>query len=162
MDTLEADGALQYLEGVDGAIWNDLRRGEAVEVECTLSVPVLVQTMVLAHSLPLDDLAATFGTQIDAQARTVIEQIKMLGGMLNAIPVICELSGTPKYKFVAPINPSNLRALIGELSGEATIFATIEKKLKGREKWSLLALSDSETSRARSEGTSIGKWVRTR
>lgn len=94
--------------------------------------------MVLAHSVPLEDLATTFGAQIDDKTRTVIEQIKVLGGMLNAIPVICELSGTPRYKSVVPINAMNLRAVIGELNGEATIFATIEKKLKGREKWSLL------------------------
>ena len=135
---LEDNGAVQYLEALDDDIWNDMRRGEVVEAECNIAVPLLLQFGLLVASAPVSDIAKAFGTTVDADTEKTIQQIGTLIGMLKVLPVMCELAASPKYKFVAPINPAALRVALDDLSGEATVFATIEKKIKGRETWNLL------------------------
>jgi hypothetical protein len=137
-DQLEAEDAVQYLEVLDDDIWQDLRRGDVVELECNISVPIMVQAGVLLQAQPITDIAAAFGQELNPETQKVMEQFAAFISMLRVLPVICELAGAPRFKFVAPINPSALRVTLDDLSGEATIFATIDKKLKGREKWSLI------------------------
>ena len=134
-DTLEAEDAVQYLEAFDDAIWDDLRRGEVIEVECNIAIPLLIQIGLVVQTQPIGEIAAALGQTLDPAAETLLSQLTTVIGMLKVVPVICEVSGSPKYKFVAPINPLFLRVSLNDLSGEATVFATIEKKLRGREKW---------------------------
>ena len=138
VEVLEAEDAVQYLEALDDEIWNDLRRGEAIEAECNIAVPLLIQIGLLLQSQPIPQIAEAFGTTLDAETETVMGQLATLIGMLKVLPVICELTGSPKYKFVVPLNPEGLTATLDDLNGEATVFGTIEKKLTGRSKWSLL------------------------
>jgi hypothetical protein len=134
-DLLEAEDAVQYLEALDDGIWRQLRRGEAVELECNISVPALVQVGLLVATTPIAEIAKAFGTEMPPESETVIQQIATIIGMLKVLPLICEISGSPHYKIVAPINPLWMRVLLDELSGEATVFGTIEKKLKPGESW---------------------------
>lgn len=135
---LEADDAVQYLDAFDSAIWADLRRGEVVEVECHIAIPLLVQMGLLLHSAPVGEIAAAFGAELNAETEQTIEQIRLLTGMLNSVPVIGEASGSPEFKFIAPINPEFLRGGLDDLNGDVTMFATLDKKLQPDDSWSLL------------------------
>ncbi len=136
--TLEAAEAIQPLDAFDEAIFNDLRRGEVLEIECRLSVPFLVKLGLLFGTVPVSELATAFGEQLDAETETVMEQIGMLIGLLKAVPAIAEAAAAPRFKFIAPLEPESLRVALDDLDGEATMMATVERKLKPSEKWSLL------------------------
>jgi hypothetical protein len=136
---LEAGDALQFLDGFDEAIWDQLRRGEAIEVEATLQVPTLFQLTGMAQSLePVMDLLRATGETVDAEAEEGIESAATIANMFDELPVIAAPSGAPRFKFVAPLVPRYLRVDVAALEGEATVMGTIERVLHGNSTWSLL------------------------
>jgi hypothetical protein len=135
---LEEAGGVQFLEAFDDGIWEDLRRGEVLEVEASVTVPLLVQLGLLMASAPVEEIAEAFGEKIDAKTAETMEQMGSVMGLLKAVPVIGEATGASRFKFIALLSPDFLRVSLDDLSGDVTIFATLDRKLKQREKWSVL------------------------
>lgn len=136
---LEDGDAVLSIESANQDVWDGLRRGDVLEAECNISVPLLIRIGLFASSAPMAEIAQAFGQQVPDEAARVIQQLGTMISMLKVLPVICELVGSPKYRFVAPVNPECLRVNnLDDLSGEATVFATVEQKIRGRAKWSLL------------------------
>jgi hypothetical protein len=135
---LEEADDVQFLEAFDQAIWRDLQQGEVVEMRCSLGVPSVIRLGQLLQSVPMAEVAAALDTEVDAETQESIEGLGAMLGMLKALPVIGEASGPFRAKLIAPVNPDFLRVGVDDLIDEATIFGTIERKLKPRQKWSLL------------------------
>jgi hypothetical protein len=140
-DSLDATGNLQWLEGLDDAIWNDLRRGEIIEVEGTVAVSSLIKLADLAEQM--ESLAPTIEAisdepMMDADTLQAMRGISAFGGIFGARVPLVVRAAERRFKFIADLDRSNLRTDLGVLEGEATVFGKIQRKLRPSDKWTLL------------------------
>ena len=136
---LENEEAVQYLDGFDDSIWEQLRRGEVIEVESRLEAPAVIRLLTAAEGFEaLRQFMDAAGDPMDAETREGLEMMGAFAGMLSEYPVFARPLGTPGFCFVSPLRSEALRVPLGDLEGEATLYATIERKLGPRETWSLL------------------------
>lgn len=141
IETLERDDALQFLEAFDEQIWVQLQRGEALEIEASLELSGLVQLAGIAEAFgPMAEImsAVPGGEQFDAKALEALKGFVALAGTMRAIPVIARPAGTDDYTFVTSLKRDALRVGQDELTGDATIFGTLQRRLKQGESWSVL------------------------
>jgi hypothetical protein len=54
------------------------------------------------------------------------------------LPVVARAAGATKFKFIATLQRASLRVGLEELEGEVTLFATIQRKLRTGEKYTVL------------------------
>jgi hypothetical protein len=136
---LEEAEALQPLEAFDEAIWDQLERGEIIEAECRVAVSPLVRYADLVQQLgPLLQMMEALGEEIDPETQTAMAGLNLLGQIAGKVPVIARASGSPKFKFVASLEPDKLRVHLDELEGESTMLAKIQRKLAKSEKLTVL------------------------
>jgi hypothetical protein len=136
---LEQTESVQWLESLDEEIFAQLSRGEVLEIEAVLEVPLLVKLIVSASQMEtVGQLMETMGQQFDAKALQGMQALVAIGGLFQSVPVIAAAAGSPTYKFIAQINPAHLRVAIDQLDGEARIFATLDRKLREGEQVSIL------------------------
>lgn len=135
---LEEFDSLQYLEAFDQAIWDQLVVGEVVEVQARIEVPMMARMGELATGIaPLIGLMQAVGQEVDHDTSEAIAGITAISGMLNGLPVIASAIGS-KHKFIVNLKANGMRIEQDELSGEARILGTLQRKLRGGETWSML------------------------
>lgn len=133
---LDNAGQVQYLSALDQAIWNQLRRGEVVDIEANVTLAGLTKLFDLAGKLrQLAQVGSMFGTSFDGDSLKSVEQVDDLGSLMRGewVPVIASVIGAPKYRFLARLNRSKLSVPETELEGEAVVFGKIQRILRQRE-----------------------------
>lgn len=136
---LERENGLQWLEAFDDAIWEQLRRGEALAIESVLEVPSFHQAAEMAEGVgPFADLMRAFGegpTEADQEA---IEGMTAIGQAVKEVAVVAHAAGARKYKFICPLDKSYLREDLSQIGGESVVVGSLQRRLKAGEKYSLL------------------------
>lgn len=136
---LEETESVQWLESLDRGIWNQLERGEVLEVECRLEVPLLVKFILVASQFEaITELMDATGQKMDRETLQGIQTMLAIGGLFQSVPVIATAAGSPEFKFIAQINPEHLRVGVDELDGEARLYCTLDRKLREGEQHSII------------------------
>jgi hypothetical protein len=138
---LRADDDVQWLETVDDEVWDQLERGEVLEIECQLKVPQFVHFAQTAFAMgPMSEVMAMAGQdlEINEEASRGLKALQGFAAMMDGIPVIASAAGSPDFKFAAHLNAEALRVPVDRLDGEVRLYATLERKLKDDEKYSLI------------------------
>jgi hypothetical protein len=137
--TLEESDQVQWLESLDNPIWEQLERGEVLEIECSISVPKLVSFMVVAMQIgTASELMDVMGEKLDPESAQGLQALMAIANMFDSIPVVASALGTPEYKFVAPLNGLALRVPIDQIAGEARLFCTLDRRLRQGEEYTVL------------------------
>ena len=131
---LDERGEIQYLEGFDEAIWDQLKRGEALEVQATIRVPDLFKVAeVTEQASDLLDLMVAIGQDplTDPSVQTGLEGMRAFGKLVEKkhVPLLFEATQAPRYRFVASLPRQFLRVQPSDLQGEATVFGIIQRKV---------------------------------
>jgi hypothetical protein len=139
-DLLNAQQAIQWLEAFDAAIWDQLRRGELIEVETVVAVSTFARYAQLGQQMgPLMDVMQAFGEPIDEEAKAALAMLGNVGQMLgSATPFVGRAPGAPEFKFVGSVTEAGLRLDLDQLDGEATLAAKIQRKLTADERYTIL------------------------
>lgn len=136
---LEENDSVQWLETLDRGIWDQLERGEVLEVECHLEVPLLVKFMLVAFQMEaVEGVMKATGQKFDAETRQGIKALMAIGGLFQSVPVIGTVAGSEEFKFLAQINPEHLRVGADELDGTARLYCTLDRKLASGEQHSIV------------------------
>ncbi len=136
---LERSDSVQWLESLDRGIWDQLERGEVLEVECQLEVPLLVKFILVASQMEaITELIEATGHEVDPEMLQGMQALIAIGGLFQSVPVIGTPTGAPEFKFIAQINPMHLRVAIDELDGEARLYCILDRKLREGERHSIL------------------------
>lgn len=135
--------ALQWLEAVDQAIWDQLRRGEMIEADATIAVSTMKRYMAIAQEAgPLIEFMEAFGEEgLDDESRQAMELLTVIGQIMgDLVPIVAALSGSPDYKLIASLRPDSLRTDVDQLDGDATVLAKIQRVLGPNERHTMLDL----------------------
>jgi hypothetical protein len=136
---LEASDSVQWLDSLDSEIWDQLERGEVLEIECQLHLPQLVQFLQIGKSVDsMKELMELTGNEIDPDAMQGFNILGLISQMVEGIPVIATALGNPEFKVIAQLNQQWLRGSTDDLQGEARIFCSLERKLKEGETFSIV------------------------
>lgn len=129
---LDDEGGPQWLDALDEEIWDQLGRGEVVQVESKIKVPMLFSATGMAASIqPMFGLMEMLGEEVDAETQQQVGLLTQVGEALDKIVVVAHAAGTPKYRFICQLDREALREEVNALSGEARVVGTIQRKLAG-------------------------------
>jgi hypothetical protein len=136
---LDDQGAVQWLEAFDAAIWDQLQRGELVEVDTAVSVSTLVRYQQLVEQAgPLIELMQAVGESVDAETKAAMSLMGTFGQVMgNAIPIVARATGAPDFKFVASLTPAHVRTELDQIDGESTLLAKIQRKVGPEDRYTL-------------------------
>lgn len=136
---LESEGAVQWLDAFDDAVWESLRRGEALMVESEVKVPsFFVAADVAVGAGPLIELMQAFGEAVDQETQAVIAGMSQINEVVRDISVIAHAAGAPRYKFICPLKRDYLRDDLSSLNGECIVVGSLQRRLRPSERYSLL------------------------
>lgn len=137
-DLLEDQGLVQFLDAFDEEIWNQLRRGELLEIDATIRFP---KPFMLAQAIegfsPLMSIMAAFGEDslTDPKDRVAFEGMTAIAKLVEGkpVPILFEAASTPGFTFVANLPRRYLRCQPSDLEGEATVVGKAQRILtKGK------------------------------
>lgn len=145
---LSGQEAVQYLSSFDDDIWNQLQRNEIVEIDASIALAPGVMDLnnlsALSGAAPLIDLMRSLPKELlpdtfdAAEADKMSKQLPLMEQLAEAftqapVPCIVSLAGAPRYSFFAELLRDALLADLGDLEGEATVLAKIQRFIeKGR------------------------------
>src|SRR5262249_50875863 len=121
-------------------IWDQLRRGELIEVEVAIAVSTVARYAQLGQQMgPLMEVMQAFGEPVDDETKTALAMFGNLGQMLgSATPFVARAPGGPDFKFVGSVAEPGLRVQLDQLDGESTLAAKIQRKLGAEERYTIL------------------------
>jgi hypothetical protein len=139
-DLLREQQSVQWLEALDEEIWDQLLRGEIVELQASISVSTLARFATIAQQAgPLLELVQAFGETVDDETRDAMASLRTIGPLLGSgIPITARVAGSPDFKVVATLRPPHLQVEPDQLDGEATLLAKIQRKLSAQERYTAL------------------------
>lgn len=139
---LDEGGSLQFLDHIDEEIWHQIRRGEILEMEATMSPaglgPVAEMFDIFSRILPIAEAAgATDSASIDEEARSVMNFVSELDSMFGSddVPVVMSLASSPAYRFACKLRAAHLLADKSLLEGEVTVCGKLQRKLRSGESY---------------------------
>jgi hypothetical protein len=131
---------VQFLDAIDQDIWDQLRRGEIVEIEGVVRSAGLEKIVDLFKSfselLPIMEATGTVDTEINSEmssAMGALSSINDLNRSNDATWITVELASSPGFTFGAELRPSNLTRGLDQSEGEATVFGKIRRLLRAGE-----------------------------
>jgi hypothetical protein len=129
---LDRDGEIQYLENIDDAIWDQIRRGEVVEVEAVIRPVGFGKIGELLQSFEkLVPLAQALGSEdLDEKSLGELEVLRGLTDTGDVTHVVALLASAQKFKFACALRYRYLVADATLLEGEGTLVGKIQRKLK--------------------------------
>ncbi len=133
-DLLTDSEDIQYLDAFDDGIWQQLRRGELLEIQASIRLP---ESVSLMRALP------AFGQVLGAMERLTdsplddpqtAEQYKAMveltsGGNAGQLPIVFEAISTPRYTFAGKLRTNYLLVDGEELEGEAVVVGKVLRLL---------------------------------
>jgi hypothetical protein len=89
---------------------------------------------------PMSEVMAMAGQNLDIDEDSAqgLKAIQGFAALMDGVPVIASAAGSPEFKFAAHLNADALRVPVDRLDGEVRLYATLERKLKDDEKYSLI------------------------
>ncbi len=145
---LIAEDHIQYLDAFDDAIWQQIRRGELLELQCTIKIPEFLKlTQIVDAVAPMMDIVKLVDPSIvGAKAEAAIKAFGGLSKVLSdkPVPLLFEPASTPGYHFVADLRRQFLRCELSELQGEVTVLGKVLRVLgknQTHEAFSLMPVS---------------------
>jgi len=163
--------AVQELEALDMAIWDQLRRGELVNVEAVIRIPTFTRAMAGASAM--QDMLAVMqqlspGT-VDDSTVQVAQQMQAMGALTgDSLAVLAEVAGSPEFKFVCKLKQENILAEMDDLEDEVTVFGKLGRKVRAGDREMLLTMPGmsalNREERRKMTGSQAGKldaemWV---
>lgn len=131
------------LDHLDQEGWEELEDGDIVEIKATIKVPEIIKAVDAARNLQqflpaLENIGALFGEGIQdiglgQQEKSMIEgmgNMKEIMDSQDATVAVVEVTNAAKYRFVAKLKKSLMRASLVDLEGEAKVLGTIRRKLR--------------------------------
>jgi hypothetical protein len=142
---LEETEALQLLDAFDMEIWNQLVRGEVVEIQANIRFP---RSLLITHDVeniaPLIDLMEVLGQNLlaDEQTQQAFIGMRAVGKSIEnrPIPLICEPISTRGFSFIAHLSKEYIRRDLADFQGEAVVFGKIQRILKKGERLEVFSL----------------------
>jgi len=137
-EILEEQDLLQFLDAFDEEIWNQLHRGELLEVDAIIRFPKpFALTQAMDDLSPLLGIMAAFGEDslADPKDRAAFEGMSAIVKLVEGkpVPILFEAASTPGFTFVAHLPRRHLRCQLSDLEGEATLVGKVQRILtKGR------------------------------
>jgi hypothetical protein len=137
--TLEENESVQWLESLDQGIWDQLERGEVLEVECEMSVPPLMKLLAAgAQFEAISEMMKATGQQLDEETTQGFAALEAIAGLFQSVPVFATAAGAPDFNFVAQAIPENFRIALDEMDGTARLYCTLDRKLSEGEQYSIV------------------------
>lgn len=134
-DLLQEQHVIQPLDAFDEHIWNQLQRGELLEVQAIIGLPEwFTMTQIVEDVSPFLDIMAAIDEDAfaDPDTRTAFEGMRALAKLTEKkpVPLLFEPASTPGFAFVANLSRSYLRCPLADLEGEATVLGKIQRILR--------------------------------
>lgn len=134
MSGLAASDGVRLIEDVpDDSAWSDLERSDILEIESRVSLPAVVSLLRAAQGLGslLPVIQQLSDEPVGDQGVEALSAIQALAeGAGSKVSVIAAVSATPRYRFVAQLEPAGLLSSLDEIEGEATVVAKLRRKLR--------------------------------
>ena len=83
-------------------------------------------------------LIDNFGEGVDPKSLEAINAFAGLAGLMKTLPVIARPTGASSYAFIASLRREALRVEQDQLTGEATIIGTFQRRLREGETWTIM------------------------
>lgn len=153
-DYLQEEDICQFLDAFDGEIWNQIKRGELIEVPAKME---LAKPFALAQDLqdlmPMSQIVSSLGIEPfkDQEEAEIFNGLSFLGeySKSTAVPIIFETESTKGYKFYCQLQREYVRTEINNFNSEADIIGKVQRIIpKGREEevYSIIPAFESITS----------------
>lgn len=129
---LDSSKALKVVEALDDKRWQQLRRGEIVEVEVVIQIAGFRKLEDLTNQFAkFMGFLETVGSAPDLGAANALTGMRALSALDNdnVVGVIGTVIGAPDYKFASLLQRKFLRVDVEALEGEATLFGKLQRKL---------------------------------
>lgn len=137
--TLEENESVQWLESLDQSIWDQLERGEVLEVECELSIPPIMKLLVAgAQFEAISEMLKATGQQMDEETMQGFAALEAIAGLFQSVPVFGKAAGAPDFNFVAQASPDNFRVAMDGIDGTARLYCTLDRKVGDNEQYSIV------------------------
>lgn len=125
---------VQYLDAFDERIWQQLKRGEFLEIQANIRLPESVSLM--SNLRGMQSLVKVM-QQVGEDPLKDPERAKEYSAFLeltsartfDIVPIVFEAVSTPKYTFAAKLKTSFLEVGMEEIEGEATVIGKIIRLL---------------------------------
>ena len=145
----DTDESVRELDSASDESWADLKRGEIVHAEVSISLPSFSRLLGAAEDLQgLIPLMRMFDPDsVDDDTVDAIRGISALGAMMgNDVVAVAGLAVSPDYRLVCKLRRSNvLTSDDSDLEGEMTLLAKIQRKLREGERELLLTMPGLST-----------------
>jgi hypothetical protein len=144
-EILEEQDLIQYLDAFDEEIWNQLKRGELLEVQAAIRLPELLAVTKMVEDLsPLLGVMTALGQDPldDPEARVAFDGMREVGKLTKQkhVPLLFEAVSTPGFRFVANLPRQYIRRPLSDLQGEAVVFGKIQRILTKGQKYEAFSL----------------------
>lgn len=150
---LSENSMIQFLDAFDESIWNQIRRGEIIEVPSRISISkVFKMTQDLQGISPMIEMMNAFGQEpfIDQKEANIFAGISKLSenATKQNVPVIFESESTKGYSFFTQLQRQYIKTDVSNLEDGADILGKVQKiipKGKQEEVFSLVPAFESFT-----------------
>lgn len=133
-DMLTKSEDIQYLDGFDDKIWQQLKRGELLEIQASIRLPEAVSLMqaLPAFGQVLGVMERFTETPLDNPEEA--EKYKALAELMSGpedgqVPIVFEAISTPGYAFAGKLKKQHLLVDVSELEGEAVVVGKVIRLL---------------------------------
>jgi hypothetical protein len=138
---LEESGGITEIFANDEAVWQSLRPGEAVAIQCDIEIPATSRFLSSPDEMEaIARLAGMFGQGLDESQRAAFEGISALSRSSEQRVVVIGAIDDDAPRIVAALRQSSLRASFEELETEATVVGILSKKIPAGERHLLFNL----------------------
>jgi hypothetical protein len=144
-EILEKQEEFKFLDLFDKETWNQICRGDLLEIEAKLRLPKsFAMVQVMDGISPWVDILKQMGELPfkDAKTKEAFEGIKSVTKLSEdkPIPIIYEPLSTPGYLFTANLQRKFLKCQISEIEGDATVFGKVHRIVRKGEKAEVFSL----------------------
>jgi len=154
-DLLTKRDDIQYLDAFDENIWQQLKRGELLEIQAKIRLPEPVIFMQQIQSLqPVIEIMKRFGNDPLEDPKTkeaYTAYIELVSNRENKeLPIVFEAVSTPSYTFASSLKKEFLLAADKNMKGEATVVGKITRILQRGTREELVSVVPEVTNLVRS------------
>jgi hypothetical protein len=162
-DILDQRKEIQFLDAFDQKIWDQIRRGEILEIPANLRIPKFLEvSQEVNNFLPLLEIFSPFlENQISKKDEEAITGFSRISQNLEdkPIPLFFD-SSTIGFQFFSNVERKYLRCEVNSLQYDATVFGKVHKILDKNQKETVFSITpkiDNTISLNRKQRRSVDK-----